>query len=25
MGPPAWDAATFEIKAGDNRQTIDID
>ncbi len=25
MGPPAWDAAAFEIKAGDNRQTIDID
>ncbi len=25
VGPPAWDAAAFEIKAGDNRQTIDID
>ena len=25
MGPPAWDAAAFEIKAGDHHQTIDID
>ncbi len=25
MGPPPWKAAAFEVKAGDNRQTIDID
>ena len=25
VGPPTWEAAAFEIKAGDNRQTIDID
>jgi uncharacterized protein (DUF2141 family) len=25
MGPPGWDAAAFEVKAGENRQTIDID
>ena len=24
-GPPPWDAAAFEVKAGANRQTIDID
>ena len=25
MGPPPWAAAAFRVKAGDNRQTIDID
>ncbi len=25
MGPARWDAAAFQIKAGQNRQTIDID
>jgi uncharacterized protein (DUF2141 family) len=25
MGPPGWAAAAFEVKAGANRQTIDID
>jgi uncharacterized protein (DUF2141 family) len=25
MGPPEWEAAAFAVKAGANRQTIDID
>jgi uncharacterized protein (DUF2141 family) len=25
MGPPSWGAAAFAVKAGDNRQTIDIE
>jgi uncharacterized protein (DUF2141 family) len=25
MGPPGWTDAAFEVKAGANRQTIDID
>jgi uncharacterized protein (DUF2141 family) len=25
MGPPGWEAAAFEVKAGANGQTIDID
>ena len=25
MGPASWDAAAFEVKAGDNVQTIHID
>ena len=25
MGPPKWEAAAFEVKAGDNTQSIDID
>ena len=25
MGPPSWGAASFEVKAGDNAQSIDLD
>jgi len=25
MGPPSWSAAAFEVRSGDNGQTIDID
>jgi len=25
MGPPSWDAAAFDVKDGDNAQTIEID